>query len=535
MLLNDRNGIGRVEVETLPLPVYVRYPEATYLFSGKVFVSYRTDQDWNQKEFHNFAVVNDDGSDFTTIFSGVVKEHPKSNGIRYLPYPDNTRVLLGDYVLEGFPNLDETDKAELVPIRYPEEIDNNPAIERHYSEIIISPNNKHMAFTILTAGNISTALIGCLNRKKDHYAVEDVQIISTSRYVIEDPKKEGFLLPQLVRGGEVKQFIRGGRAISLVGQKEGSTPNSVVQALDSEELTQITFMPGYDETTIFSPDEKLGMVMTTRFSSTSNPAIFGLIPRPHGVLTSSGITFLLYLYSVAGVRAYRNGNIGPALIEIERSMNEPGYLGVPLYDPKQEWIYLSPMSWHPGGKKAMFLETLRADLTGDAGTQTRVRIVKLLDYQPAEAIWTAETPDEIPYASKDLSILNKLEPKDIAGKIAGKHSGYIDYMAVAPTAGSNYTGKTRSCYHNFSDDGVNFYNGYETVDYSYLGTENRYEADIKLTGEKLGEMKCQATFSGLSGATPLKLLFEADKDGNPKSYGFAEYNGTRLNMEDLSE
>ena len=38
------------------------------------------------------------------------------------------------------------------------------------------------------------------------------------------------------------------------------------KALDSEELTPITRGPSYDETTIFSPDESLGMLMTARAS-----------------------------------------------------------------------------------------------------------------------------------------------------------------------------------------------------------------------------------------------------------------------------
>jgi hypothetical protein len=41
----------------------------------------------------------------------------------------------------------------------------------------------------------------------------------------------------------------------------------------------------------------------------------------------------LYMYAVAGVRQFRAGNIGPVLIDIERSRHEEGYQGVLLHDP----------------------------------------------------------------------------------------------------------------------------------------------------------------------------------------------------------
>jgi hypothetical protein len=56
--------------------------------------------------------------------------------------------------------------------------------------------------------------------------------------------------------------------------------------LKTGEVTQITKTPGYDETTIFSPNEQLGVVMSTRGSPHTNPAIFGLLPRPYGILTT---------------------------------------------------------------------------------------------------------------------------------------------------------------------------------------------------------------------------------------------------------
>lgn len=133
-------------------------------------------------------------------------------------------------------------------------------------------------------------------------------------------------------------------------------------------------------------------------------------------------------------------------------------------------------------------------------------------------------------ASNDLTVLNSVNP-NVNGNIAGKTSGYITYIR---NASSIFSGQTEVQYANFSDDGVNFYNGYEKININ-AGGESRYEANVQLTGPKKGEMKFRATFSALGGATPAKLLFDTDADGKPKSYGYAAYGGITLNIEDLLE
>ena len=52
------------------------------------------------------------------------------------------------------------------------------------------------------------------------------------------------------------------------------------QDLRSGKVEAVTRTPGYDETTIFSPDERLGLTMTARFSEGTDLKILDLIPRP---------------------------------------------------------------------------------------------------------------------------------------------------------------------------------------------------------------------------------------------------------------
>lgn len=517
------DGIGRIEVDTIPLPESVKLVNGTYTYSGKVLIAYKTEKDMDVEDFYNVATLDDDGTNFRVIFSDVIPAKPKANGIRFMPFQDNKRVLLGDYVLECTPDIDSCPNANLIPVIYPESISDDVNTTHHWSEIIIAPDNKHISWTLLRAGGAAAA-IGELVRSADNYVIENAQLISTLANFKEDPDHPGFVVPQPLRGGEVKQFIRGGNAISIVGAKHSATTDSIIQDLTSEELTQITYTPGYDETTILSPDERLGIVMSSRFSPKTDPAIFGLMPRPYGPLSSAGMMWSLYTYAITGVRNFRKGNIGPALIEVDRSMNEPGYKGVQL-TKDENWVYVSPISWHPDSKRGMWLEMLR----GSGGSQMRLQHVKLLDYKPGPPIPIVTTTDNIPYGVKDLTALNSVEQIN-EGKIKGKKSGHISFTRKS----EGHSGNNEVEYINYSDDGVNFYNGYEKTRYNLTG-ENRYEAKVKLTGVKEGEMNLRAAFSAIFGAGPSKLLFEASEDGKPKSYGYAEYDGVKLNIEDLLE
>jgi hypothetical protein len=452
-------------------------------------------------------------------------------------FADNKRVLLGDYVLECSPGscIDDCAEAKIIPVVYPWDLEKDPRTMAHWSEIIIAPDNEHLAWTILRS-DICPVGLGVLKREETRYVVTGARIISSLRSFERDEKNPGFLIPQMVRGGEVKQFVRGGTAISLAGAKDSALTNSVVQDLTTGNLERITNTPGYDETTIFSPDEKLGMVMSTRASPKIDPAIFGLVPRPHAYAVRNLIQ-ILYFYAVAGVRAFRPGNIGPVLVDIERSVHEDGYRGTALNDPEEKWVYCSPMSWHPSNKKAMWPEMLRGSASPDGSRKMRIRIAELLDYQGGAAVSAQRTPDDIPYGEDWNPQL--FESPNTGGKIAGKHSGYIE---IKWQSGQGVAvGSVEQRYINYSDDGKIFYNGYEKS-ISSFSEESVYEADLEMSGAEQGEMKFRAMFSKMSppeaggtGFTLPKLLLEKDVEGKPKSYGSASYRGLTLRIEDMLE
>ena len=140
--------------------------------------------------------------------------------------------------------------------------------------------------------------IGKLERKETNYIITNVQIISTLGFIEYEDKEKGILKHDTIRGGEIKQFVNGGEALTLAGSGDMALAKSVLQNLVGFENYPLTHFPGYEETTIISPDGKLGLVMTTRFSPKTSSAILGYMPRPLCVYTASKINKYAYLYGV---------------------------------------------------------------------------------------------------------------------------------------------------------------------------------------------------------------------------------------------
>lgn len=519
-------SIGRVEVSTIPLPAYVRYPTATYTSTGSVFVSFRKDTDpKDARDYYHFAVMNDDGSDFREIFEGNIPQHPKANGIRYMPYADGKRLLLGDYVAECTPDIDHCESVSVIPVKYPFGLEEDRRVFRHWSEIIISPDCRHICWTYLTVFGGAGAAVGELTRKDGCYVIEHPQLIHSTKSFEKDPEHPGFMRALPTRGGEVKQFVHGGTAISAVGAaKTTCLADSVIQDLVTGDVSPVTRTPGYDETTLLSPDERLGITMSPRFSKKTSFDIIGLLPRPYCGLVTTRLIQTVYLIAVTEVRLYRPGNVGPALVSLRRSASDPFYKGVDLHDPEEKWLYNSPMSWRPDGKSAIWPENLRGSRT------MRLRRVSLPDYVPGESVKTQPTPDHIPYGLGEEALFPSGEDQPDSGQIAGKASGSVSFRYGEKEA---FIG-----YQKISDDGEFYWTGSESVRALPTG-ETLYQADVERrkcgSDEAGGCMKLQLVFSKTSfdGSALPELEFGPDENGEPKSRGFAEYGGRRISVSDL--
>lgn len=113
----------------------------------------------------------------------------------------------------------------------------------------------------------------------EKYVMKNVQIISDTSFAFYDPSKPGYLrFPKFIHGGEIKQFTFDCHKVTFVDSTFCVLARSVLQDLNIDDVQPISHEPGYDETTIVSPDGKFGIVMTSRFSPRSNGQIFCLFP-----------------------------------------------------------------------------------------------------------------------------------------------------------------------------------------------------------------------------------------------------------------
>lgn len=325
----------KTHLSNIPLPEDIIIDDGHYMFDGNIFICYKR----STTNFTYFGVISDDGKNFKELYGEEFIVSPLANGIRLIPFRDGKRIYLGDFVFEcndTTKTISSCEKGVLIPVNYPEEVVNNNYTYKTWSEMVVAPDNIHVAWTSLNMACGAVNFLGKFKRTENSYEIEESKIISTINFVEPDPTDESILITKIPRGGEIKQFIEGGNALTLVGTQPDEFVKSVYQSLKTEEVYTYSHEPGYDETSILSPDEKLGITMSTRFSPKTNMAIFGLMPRPHCSLVLSKIVESVYTYAVTNVRKTRKGNVGPVLFVKEKSINDPNYHGIDLHDTEEK-------------------------------------------------------------------------------------------------------------------------------------------------------------------------------------------------------
>ena len=474
----SKSNYNFTSIETVNLPEGITYEgHAIYSKTGHILFLYKMENDTNTSYI---GVMNEDGSNLKKIWGGEWKNYygTKANGMRLMPFDDNKKILTGDYVLECSPNIDDCQQSQLLPVIYPPEVINLEGMYLIWSEIIVSPD-EHIAWSTLSLVHDNVNFIGKLERNETNYIITNVQIISTLGFIEYEDKEKGILKHDTIRGGEIKQFVNGGEALTLAGSGDMALAKSVFQNLVGFENYPLSLFPGYEETTIISPDGKLGLVMTTRFSPKTSSEILGYMPRPLCVYSLRKINRYVYFYGVQEVRKTRPGNIGPALINIEESRSNSSYMGYDLHT--EGWAFKSPLSWNPNCKKGMFSETLQ----DGNNNKHRIRIVKLDNYKPSSIPEAKKTPDNIPYA-KPLDSLKELSTEDINGYFIGKSGGIMTFNSTNSLSQSEYL--------NYTDDGKTFYNGFEKYE-AISQTTGKLTSYVVMSGEQQGEMNLTITMN----------------------------------------
>ena len=212
-------------IETVTLPEGITYEgHAIYSKTGHILFLYKMENDTNTSYI---GVMDEDGSNLKKIWGGEWKNYygTLANGMRLMPFDDNKKILTGDYVLECSPNIDDCQKSELLPVIYPPEALNLEGIYYIWSEIVVSPD-EHIAWSTLSMIHENVNFIGKLERNETNYIITNVQIISTLGFIEYEDKEKGIFKHDTLRGGEIKQFVNGGEALTLAGSGDMALANS---------------------------------------------------------------------------------------------------------------------------------------------------------------------------------------------------------------------------------------------------------------------------------------------------------------------
>ena len=472
------SGIGSVEVSTMDLPVGITPLHAIYTPTGRVLVDYMKGKN------HCLCTMEDNGGGMIELYVGKIEE-PYTLKI----FPDNQHILLGESILSCQPGetIDDCEEHSLFmePLTFPGEIVNSSIVTEKWTDIIISPDEEHIAWNFMRKDVGLTTALGILTQTDRGYSIEGAQLISTLvPYAYEDADEE-YLTPFPIRNGELCQFVQGGRGISMAGYATNGMPDAMILDIASGEMKSLTNHPSYDGETMLSPSEVYGIAMSTRFSPTSNLESLAYIPRPRGDVLLSCMDQIKG-YSIDGVYAReRKGSVGPVLFMVKPSMEEGFQQGINLADTTDtNWIYHGDLSWNEDSTKAMWLER-RKD---GAGSGVRIRIAHLLDAKPAGAVKTRETPRAGDYADQEPG------PWEWAGIIQGPAGGQI---TLTRTGGSLLERSTITLqYENYTEDGELFLNGLEIAMIS--GNSTIYTASLSAPdtrGEALGSCDVRVAFT----------------------------------------
>ena len=160
----ENTEFGRVEIKTVPLPEGLGSDViGTYTYSGRVLVAVREPE--KGKDWYRVFTVEDDGTGISEVFEGDIPQKRGANGIRWMCFADNRRILLGDYVIECEPDLDNCESSKLLEVIFPEEISKIPGLFMRWSEPIIAPDNEHVCFSSLTGSGAITSWGGLRGQK----------------------------------------------------------------------------------------------------------------------------------------------------------------------------------------------------------------------------------------------------------------------------------------------------------------------------------------------------------------------------------
>ena len=506
--LQENNKLD-YEIITVNFPSDIIYVGSHYNYQNQLLVIYQRNA--TSKNYF-IGIANEDGKILKEIY--VFKEG-ELDDLTYIhrasSFSDGKRLLIAGKILECSKQFLECDDPKVYDVEFPEEIKKMKNFWYLYTEPIVNYGDKYIFWSSFAHPLDIANFYGELKFENDKYKIINARGISNYFYDLYDKEKGTYSLPKIIRTGPIKQVIRGGEGLSIGGFLNYGLRKGIYQSLKKDELEQLTFFEGYDETTVISPDSQLECVMTTRFSEHTSLDIVGFIPTPYSIIPSYFVSNDLYMFSIVNLRVDETikGNLGPSLIELRKLKEDKNYKGIKL-NTDDKWVFNGFISWAPDNKKVMF------DEVSKKMEKKRCQIVKLKNYEPGEINFKDNFDGNVPYSRSIEETINLRLDYPINITVNGK-SGNLEIFHNETIC--------EVIYNHFSEDNEVFYNG--IYSYENNGNYSLFKVNIKSEGKKNGSCDYRLWFD----KTKNIYLFDLSDDGKNKSYGGCNYEGKEIKVD----
>lgn len=477
------------EIEaTIPLPPEVLTPSTTGTGDSRAFGGKLTPDEQHVVvhvevggETHA-GVMKLDGSAFQCLTCGAFA---RSGGLQ--PFPDGLRALvnlggngIGDLqfaVLECAPSLYDCQTKRTSPVRFPIPGILSGAQNRGAQ---LHPDGEHLKWNEVRIAEGEIMTVGRLERAASDYVVAPLAVLN----------------PAYELGDDLDDWVAGGRYYELgewtdggAGIKYGTTTtagNYDIWELDlaSGARRQVTRDLDYNELYDLSPDGAWIAYSSPR--GLDRMDVFTQLVRPPYLEMAA-------FPAIGRVGLWNNRRCMNERWLMDRAGQREGYAGQPIVI-EENWV-IRGWSWFADGTRALVAEERLPNepLPSEPYERARLRILRF----PARAP-TAPQP-VVPLAGIDLSWAvpygeyQGMTSRPVTGRVLpGRAAG----TATLDFTGSFITGTWSVRYDGYSDDGLSFVSGSESVDAGNALLDVTWSADLTVSGARNGLLRGALAITG---------------------------------------
>jgi len=487
-----------VVLETISLPVEILgIWGSDYLGDDEtILAQVNTSFGGADPEGRHVATFKEDGTGFNCITCGA--EPMLGRNVRVL---DEQRGLTRRAVIECSPSLLDCQSHEILPIVYPTvpDVDINQPLA-----LWESPDGRHVGWTHFTLApvaslNFLAELVRCTEATEgaaagcdptndgDRYEMDDIELIGGDARTLSGPSDD-LMVTVTPSSGEFKGFFDGGRSMVYFVPYQDGNWDLIKVDVATGAISRLTRHISTDEVSLESPDAEWFVVSSIRHSGRVT-AFTELQRPPLGSIATAAPIQALRLELVDrpccnghdrywhNIMIDRHGDRG-------YDNNDTGYVGQDLSDAPDnftEWAPDQGMSWKSDSTAFIWIEHRRHDLGGGRRLQkatftSRAPTPPLTPLTPV-ATW-AQRLDQ----SGGLVLPTTYEQ---SGIVNGQISGHATVSYADDPGGATLPsgGLVSVEYSNYSDDGLIFLNGTESMVADLFGPNGTsWDADLTAHG-----------------------------------------------------